>query len=261
MQHTLKSALKSTVLAASLIMVSGLSMAEIRLGVDTAPYPPFSQVNASGELVGWEIEIGNALCEVMKEECVWTPIAWDGIIPALVAKKIDAIVGSMSITEERMKTISFSDKYYNTPAALVAAKSSGDMDGSPESVKGKIIGVQVSTTHQNYTEATYAEMADSIKTYQAFDEHNQDLVSGRIDAVVGDSLAMAPFLESAEGQAFEIKATLSDTAIFGAGAGAGIRKEDNELREKFNAAIKEIRDNGTYAEISKKYFNFDIYGE
>jgi len=256
MQHKFKSA----IMAASLFMVSGLSMAEIRLGVDTAPYPPFSQVNAAGELVGWEIEIGNALCEAMKEECVWTPIAWDGIIPALVAKKIDAIVGSMSITEERMKTISFTNKYYNTPAAFVAAKTS-DFDGSPESVKGKILGVQVSTTHQNYAEATYADMADSIKTYQAFDEHNQDLISGRIDAVVGDSLAMAPFLESAEGQAFEIKATLSDTAIFGAGAGAGIRKEDNELREKFNAAIKDIRDNGTYDEISKKYFTFDIYGD
>ncbi|MEE9335581.1 MAG: transporter substrate-binding domain-containing protein [Granulosicoccaceae bacterium] len=256
MQHKFKSA----ALAASLIMVSGLSLAEIRLGTDTAPYPPFSQINAAGELVGWEIEIGNALCEIMKEECVWTPIAWDGIIPALVAKKIDAIVGSMSITEERMKTISFSDKYYNTPAAFVAPKTS-DIDGSPESVKGKILGVQVSTTHQNYTEATYADMADSIKTYQAFDEHNQDLIAGRIDAVVGDSLAMAPFLESAEGQAFEIKTTLSNEEIFGAGAGAGIRKEDNELREKFNAAIKKIRDNGTYAEISKKYFNFDIYGE
>ena len=255
MQHKFKSA----ILAASLIMASGLSMAELRLGLDTAPYPPFSQTNTDGELEGWEIEIGNALCEAMKEECVWVPIAWDGIIPALVGKKIDAIVASMSITEERMKTISFSDKYYNTPAAFVAPKTS-DIDGSAESVKGKIIGVQVSTTHQNYTEANYP-MADSIKTYQAFDEHNQDLLSGRIDAVVGDSLAMAPFLESDEGQAFEIKTMLSDTAIFGAGAGAGLRKEDNELREKFNAAIKEIRDNGTYAEISKKYFNFDIYGE
>ena len=254
-----KSAVKSAVMAASLIMVSGLSMAEVRLGVDTAPYPPFSQTNTAGELEGWEIEIGNAVCAAMKEECVWVPIAWDGIIPALVAKKIDAIFASMSITEERMKTISFSDKYYNTPAAFVAAKTS-DIDGSAESVKGKILGVQVSTTHQNYTEAAYADMADSIKTYQGFDEHNQDLVSGRLDAVVGDSLAFADFLASDDGQGFEIKTTLSDAAIFGAGAGAGIRKEDNELREKFNAAIKEIRDNGSYAEISKKYFDFDIYG-
>ena len=260
MQHTLKSAVLAASLCLASGLVSGLSMAEIKLGVDTAPYPPFSQTSTTGELEGWEIEIGNAVCAAMKEECIWVGVAWDGIIPALLAKKIDAIFGSMSITEERMKTISFSDKYYNTPAALVAAKSSS-IDGSADSVKGKIIGVQVSTTHQNYTEATYQDVADSIKTYQNFDEHNQDLVSGRIDAVVGDSLAFADFLASEDGQNFEIKATLSDTTIFGAGAGVGLRQKDTEMRDRFNAAIKEIRDNGTYAEISKKYFDFDIFGE
>ncbi len=256
MQHIVKSVL----LAAGFCLASSVSIAEIKLGVDTAPYPPFSQTNADGELVGWEIEIGNAVCAVMNEECTWVGVAWDGIIPALTGKKIDAIFGSMSITEERMKTISFSDKYYNTPAALVAAKGM-DIDGTPESVKGKVLGVQVSTTHQNYTEAYYKDSADSIKPYQNFDEHNQDLVSGRIDAVIGDSLAFADFLASEEGQGFEIKTTLSDAAIFGAGAGVGVRQEDNELRERFNAAIKQIREDGTYAEISKKYFDFDIYGE
>jgi len=236
------------------------AMAELRLGLDSAPYPPFYEAGPSGEYEGWETEIGDALCAAMNEECVWVGISWDGLIPALMAKKIDAIVGSMSITEERMKTIDFSGKYYNTPAAIIASKSSS-IDGTPESVAGKIIGVQVSTTHQNYAQATYEGVADSVKTYQDFNEHNQDLIAGRVDAVVGDSLAFAEFLGSPEGADFEIKASLKDEAIFGLGVGAGVRKGDDELREKFNAAIQQIRDDGTYDEISAKYFDFDIYGD
>lgn len=251
------------ILAALAMGAFGLSSfaakAELRLGLDSAPYPPFYEADTSGNFVGWETEIGEALCAAMNEECVWVGVAWDGIIPALLAKKIDAIVGSMSITEERMKTISFSDKYYNTPAAIVASKSS-DIDGSPESVKGKIIGVQVSTTHQNYVETYFQDTADSIKTYQDFNEHNQDLLAGRVDAIVADSLAMSDFLGSAEGAEFEVKANLTDDAIFGPGVGAGIRKEDTQLVEKFNAAIQQIRDDGTFDEISAKYFDFDIYG-
>jgi len=249
-----------TTLTLATAFVSANVLADIRIGLDSAPYPPFSETNASGELVGWEVEIGAALCEAMGETCEVVPVAWDGIIPALLAKKIDAIVGSMSITEERMKTIAFSDKYYNTPAALVAAKSA-DMDGSPDSVKGKIIGVQVSTIHQNYAQTHFESMADSIKTYQNFDEHNQDLASGRVDAVIGDSLAFEAFLTSDAGKDFEIKASLSDEVIFGPGVGAGIRKEDTELLAKFNAAIAKIRADGTYQKISDKYFDFDIYGD
>ncbi len=256
----MKKLIQSIALTTVLGMGTNGAVADIRLGLDSAPYPPFSETNESGELVGWEVEIGAALCEAMGETCEVVPVAWDGIIPALLAKKIDAIVGSMSITEERMKTIAFSDKYYNTPAAIVAAKSS-EIDGSPESIKDLVIGVQVSTTHQNYTEVHYEGIAGSVKTYQNFDEHNQDLVAGRVDAVVGDSLAFADFLASDAGADFEIKSYLTDAAVFGAGVGAGIRQEDTELVEKFNAAIKKIREDGSYDEISKKYFDFDIYGE
>ena len=233
--------------------------AELRLGRDSAPYPPFAEPDPSGEFGGWEIEIGNALCEAMEEECEWVGVAWDGIIPALMANKIDAIVASMSITEERMETIDFSDKYYNTPAAIVAPKSS-DISGDPASLTGKVVGVQVSTIHQNYAQKYFEGEADQIKTYQGFDEHNQDLASGRLDAVVGDSLAFEPFLESPTGQDFEIKDTLSDAEIFGPGVGVGIRKGDAELAERVNAAIQKIREDGTYEEISSRYFDFDIYG-
>ena len=250
----IKSMLAATIVAAGM---STAANAEIRLGLDSSNYEPFYSRSASGEWTGWEIEIGNALCAAMEEECVWVPIAWDGIIPALTAKKIDAILGSMSITEERQKTINFSDKYYNTPAALIAPK--GLSIESVDDLKGKKIGVQVSSTHSNYAEK-YLSDGIEVKIYQDFNDHNQDLFAGRVDAVVADSLALAPFLESREGACCEIKMQLNDEAVFGIGVGAGIRKEDTELLAKFNAAIVKIREDGTYDKIAKKYFNFDIYG-
>jgi len=234
--------------------------ADIKLGLDSAPYPPFADVDASGKRTGFEIELGNAICKAMNETCVWTPIAWDGIIPALNSKKIDAIFASMSITAKRMKVINFSDKYYNTPAALVAPKSSS-FDGSADSVKGKIVAVQVSTTHADYAKKYFADSASEVKTYQAFDEHNNDLVAGRVDAVVGDSLAFADFLSGDAGKKFEIKALLNDEAVFGKGVGVGLRKSDEDLRAKFNAAIAQVLSDGTYDGIAKKYFDFDIYGK
>lgn len=252
-----------SILAAA-VMTAGLGIssasAEIKLGLDSAPYPPFADVDASGNRKGFEIELGNAICKAMNETCVWTPIAWDGIIPALNAKKIDAIFASMSITAKRMKVIDFSDKYYNTPAALVAPKDA-TMDGTPESVKGKIIGVQVSTIHADYANKYFKDGAAEVKIYQAFDEHNNDLVAGRVDAVIGDSLAFADFLKSDVGQKFEVKATLSDEAIFGKGVGIGMRKGDADLKAKFNAAIAQVLEDGTYDNIAKKYFDFDIYGK
>ena len=253
-----KSILALTVLAAGFGMAP--ASAELKLGLDSAPYPPFADVDASGKRTGFEIELGQAICEAMGETCVWTPIAWDGIIPALNSKKIDAIFASMSITEKRMKVINFSDKYYNTPAAIVAPKSA-DIDGSAESVKGKIVAVQVSTTHADYAKKHFADAASEVKTYQGFDQHNNDLVAGRVDAVVGDSLAFADFLASDSGKEFEIKGYLNDEAVFGKGVGVGLRKSDGELLEKFNAAIAKVREDGTYDKIAKKYFDFDIYGQ
>ncbi|MEE9375995.1 MAG: transporter substrate-binding domain-containing protein [Rhizobiaceae bacterium] len=252
-----------SILAAS-VFAAGLSLtaasAELRLGLDSAPYPPFADVDASGKRTGFEIELGEALCKAMNEKCVWTPIAWDGIIPALQSKKIDAIFASMSITTKRMKVISFSDKYYNTPAALVAAKD-GSINKDLSSLKGKIVAVQVSTIHADYAKKHVKSIASEIKTYPAFDEHNNDLVSGRVDAVIGDSLAFDPFLKSDQGKKYEIKAFLTDEAVFGKGAGVGLRKNDTKLREKFNKAIAQVLEDGTYDDIAKKYFNFDIYGK
>ncbi|MCV2894183.1 transporter substrate-binding domain-containing protein [Lentibacter sp. XHP0401] len=238
---------------AALAFTATAATAEIKIGFAAEAYPPFTAKNSAGEWEGWEVDMKDALCAAMEEECVVVDVAWDGIIPALLGGKIDAIIASMSITDERKETINFSDKYYNTPAVLVAPKS---MDIGPDSIGGKIVGVQVSTIHQNYAEKHFGDA--TIKSYSTFDEHNQDLVAGRVDAVVADSLAFSEFLKATPDM--EVKAELIDEEIFGPGAGVGLRKEDTELADKFNAAIKQIREDGTYEEISKKYFDFDIYG-
>lgn len=243
---------------AALALGANFAAADLKIGYSAENYPPFSEKGADGKWVGWEVEIQQALCAAMKEKCEIVEVAWDGIIPALTAKKIDAIIASMSITDERKQTIAFSDKYYNTPAVIVAPKKSAITDKA-DTLKGKIVGVQVSTIHANYAEKYYG--GATIKSYPNFDDHNQDLVAGRVDAVVGDSLAFQDFLKSAAGACCEVKGELNDLAIFGPGVGVGIRKDDKALLDKFNAAIKQIRSDGTFDKISKKYFSFDIYGK
>ncbi|MBK8457838.1 MAG: transporter substrate-binding domain-containing protein [Phyllobacteriaceae bacterium] len=241
--------------------LTGAAQAEaVKIGIAAEPYPPFASPDAAGNWVGWEVEIIGAVCEAAKLECAITPVAWDGIIPALTTKKIDAIMASMSITEERKKTIDFSDKYYNTPTSVVGAKGT-KMDATPEGLKGKILGVQVSTIHADYAKKHFAGSAAEIKEYQTQDEANADLAAGRIDATQADGIALDAFLASEQGKACcELKGNVADDpAILGLGAGVGIRQGD-PLKDTFNAAIKAIRDSGKYDEISKKYFNFDIYG-
>ncbi|WP_375688572.1 transporter substrate-binding domain-containing protein [Pseudooceanicola sp. LIPI14-2-Ac024] len=231
----------------------------VKLGIAAEPYPPFTVPDAAGNWTGWEIEMAMAFCEAAELECVVTPVAWDGIIPALTSGKIDMIVGSMSITEERKQVIDFSDKYYNTPTSVIAEQGSG-IEPTNESLAGKTLGIQGSTIHENYAEKHFPDA--EIKLYQTQDEANQDLYAGRVDAVQADSLALQAFLDSDEGKACcEMAGDVEpDVEILGPGVGIGLRKEDDALEEKLNAAIAQVRADGTYDEISKKYFSFDIYG-
>jgi polar amino acid transport system substrate-binding protein len=203
----------------------------------------------------------NAMCAEAKLECVLTPVAWDGIIPALTSKKIDMIISSMSITDERLKTIDFSDKYYNTPTGIIGTKGV-EMNSSPEGLKGKTLGVQVSTVHQAYAAKHFAPAGVEVKEYQTQDEANNDLAAGRLDAVQADAIALKAFLATDQGkECCEYKGDVAeDVAVIGPGVGVGLRKGETELKDKINAAIKAIRDNGTYDTFSKKYFDFDIYG-
>lgn len=244
-------------------LLAGAAAAQdvVKVGIAAEPYPPFASQDASGAWVGWEVEMIGAICTAAALNCEITPVAWDGIIPALTAGQIDAIMASMSITEERMQTIDFSDKYYNTPTVVVGTKGV-EMAATPEGLAGKIIGVQVSTVHQAYAEKYFAGSAAEIKTYQTQDEANQDLIAGRIDATQADSIALDAFLATPEGQACcEVKGTVADDpAILGLGVGVGLRKGEEELKAAFNKGIAAVLADGTYDKVTAGYFASSIYG-
>jgi len=233
---------------------------KVRIGVEGA-YPPFSYVTPAGELAGFDIDIAKALGEAMGAEVTLVAQDWDGIIPALLAKKYDAIIASMSITEERKKKVAFSNKYYQTPAKFITKKGSMD-EFSREAVKGKKVGVQRATIHDRYLTDNYGNDVE-IKRYGTQDEAYLDLTAGRVDMLLADSVALSDgFLKKPEGADYQfIGPDLADPKWFGDGAGIAIRKGDTDLVEKFNMAIDKIRSDGTYKAIQDKYFDFNVYGE
>lgn len=246
---------------ATAILSTGAAVAEqVKIGIAAEPYPPFASPDSSGNWVGWEVEVADAICKAAELDCVITPVAWDGIIPSLTGQQIDAIMASMSITEERMKTIDFSNHYYKTPAVIVADKSS-DIEPTPESLAGKIIGVNVSTIHQAYVYEHFKDAAE-VRLYQTQDEANQDLVAGRVDAVQADIIVMTEFVNNDGEACCEIKGPVAkDESILGRGVGVGIRKGEDALLESFNAGIAAIIADGTHAEITSRYFTSSIYSE
>ncbi|GAB4385251.1 transporter substrate-binding domain-containing protein [Albidovulum sp.] len=246
---------------AALAMMAGAAAADVvRVGVAAEPYPPFSYPDASGKWAGWEIEIIDAVCAAAELQCEIVPTAWDGIIPALVSGRIDVIMSSMSITEDRLKTIDFSDPYYNTPSVIVARRDEA-IAPTPEGLAGKILGVQVSTIHQTYAQHYFGDKTE-IRTYQTQDEAYQDLAAGRIDATQVDSLAAEDFLKTDAGSCCENKGAVAmDESILGSGIGAGIRKGDDALREAINRGIAAILADGTYDKITARYFATSIYGK
>ncbi|WVT73716.1 transporter substrate-binding domain-containing protein [Sinorhizobium chiapasense] len=260
----MKKALKVLAVTAAIAVSGGVaaSAEALKVGVAAEPYPPFTAPDASGKWEGWEVEFMNAMCAEAQLECVLTPVAWDGIIPALTSKKIDMIISSMSITDERLKTIDFSDKYYNTPTGIIGTKGE-DIKPTPEGLNGKTLGVQVSTVHQAYAAKHFAPAGVEVKEYQTQDEANNDLAAGRLDAVQADAIALKAFLATDQGkECCDYKGDVAeDVAVIGPGVGVGLRKGETELKDKVNTAIKAIRDNGTYDTFSKKYFDFDIYGK
>ena len=222
-------------------------------------YPPFSETAADGSIVGFDPDIANALCAEIGETCEMVKVDFDGIIPALLEKKCDAIVASMSATDERKQVIDFTGRYYLEPNRFVAPADSG-LEDTPEGLAGKVVGVQRGTIHQNYMEAHFPDT--ELRLYGTQDEMMLDLTAGRIDAVMASGVALeGGFLKTPAGEGYAfVGEEHYDPAIHGTGAAIGVRKEDTELRDRLSAAIAAIRADGTYDEIRAKYFEFDIYG-
>ena len=244
--------------AGSAFAASHGGMKKVIIGTEGA-YPPFNNLESDGSLVGFDIDIAKALCEEMKVECEFVTQDWDGIIPALIAGKFDAIIASMSITEERKQQVDFTNKYYNTPPAIAVPKDSTITEASDAGLAGKALGAQSSTTHSNYAEEKL-KSAD-VKLYPTADEYKLDIASGRIDAVIDDVIVLSEWLATDAGACCKLLGTLTpDPVINGEGAGIAIRKGETELRDMFNAAIAAIRASGKYKEINDKYFDVDVYG-
>jgi len=231
---------------------------KVRIGVEGA-YPPFSEVGPDGKLKGFDIDMAWALCAEMKAECTLVQQEWDGIIPALNARKFDAIIASMAATDERRKSVSFSEKYYNTPARLVA-KAGAPLQATAEGLKGKKIGVQRSTIHDRYVTDMFK--GSEVVRYAKADEVYLDLAAGRLDVVMGDAVALdGGFLKKPQGKGFAFFGpAYNDVKYFGTGSSVAVRKADQALADKFSAAVKALRANGSYKKIQDKYFDFDVYG-
>ncbi len=233
---------------------------EIRIGV-VANYPPFTSVDEHGRFGGFEVEIARALCDRMNVTCEFVKQDWEDMIPSLVAHSIDVIFASMSITDERKQQIAFSNRYYQTPTTIVARKALNLRDASPAGMKNRVVGVQMGTTHENYLQDVYVPAGAVPRIYATQSEAQLDLARGRIDAIMVDKLGVYEWLgRTDQGKCCTYAGEeINDPRYVGEGVGAGVRKEDNELRERMNRALAQIIADGTYKQINDKYFPFNVY--
>jgi polar amino acid transport system substrate-binding protein len=244
--------------AAAFLFTAGPGLAQDKLKIGTeGAYPPFNMITAEGKLVGFDVDIAHALCAEMKVECELVTQDWDGIIPALQAGKFDAIIASMTITDERKEQVSFTNKYYTTPLALIALKDSELTSTEPAALAGKTVGAQGSTTQSIYADDFYAPAGAEVKQYPTQDEAVADLQNGRLDAVVADKFVLTDWMKKTGNECCKMVGDIAGTE---SETGIAVRKDDDELREKLNAAIDAIVANGAYEKIQSKYFDFDIYG-
>ncbi|MCP4494045.1 MAG: transporter substrate-binding domain-containing protein [Gammaproteobacteria bacterium] len=250
---------KLLILAITLTVFSAGAQAEkLRVGVEGA-YPPFSWKEPDGTLQGFDIDFAREVCKRLQRECVLVEQEWDGMIPALLSRKFDTIIASMSVTDERKKKVDFTVKYYNTPGAVVAKNNPG-FGQTKAGLKGKRLGVQRATIYQCTAEKIFPDA--ELVLYATQEEVFQDLAAGRLDAQLSDSLqSLEGFLTQEAGKGFSfLGEMIYDDECMGTGAGFAVRKQDTLLRDSLSAVIKSIRDDGTYKKLNDKYFDVDIYG-
>ncbi|MGO2415194.1 MULTISPECIES: transporter substrate-binding domain-containing protein [Cobetia] len=238
----------------------GVSQAQasdtLKVGISAEPYPPFTYTSSDGEWTGFEVELAEAICTAMTRDCAITPTGWSGIIPSLKAGRIDMIMNSMSITTARQKVINFSVPYYFTPGAYVAA-SDLTLD-IPNGLDGKILGVQSATTNATYARQALRDTGVEVRLYDQAEQVNRDLLSGRLDVILADEIAMAELVGREEAKDFEIKATAPHHKAYGEGVGIGLRQDDDALKEAVDAAIQKVQKDGTCSALSNKYFATDV---
>ena len=270
----------SLALVASALAVGGAAAQQKTIKIATeGAYAPWNMQTAGGKLEGFEIDLANDLCARMKVKCEVIAQDWDGIIPGLNAKKYDAIMAGMSITEERQKVINFSRSYANDTTAWAVPKSSplAKMPGTGQKIsidaqpaeaqkaidalkpilKGKTVGVQGSTTHSNFVEK-YFKGDVTVREYKSTEAHDLDLAAGRIDAVTADAATVRATLEKPEFKDYVMVGPGFVGGVLGKGVGVGLRKSDTDLKKQFDEAIAGAIKDGTVKKLSDKWFKGDL---
>ena len=248
--------MKKLIIAAScaLALVTGTTQAQerdLRIAFDV-PYEPFEYKNENGELIGFEVELAEAMCEEMNANCEFVIQAWDGMIPGLLARKFDLIMSSMSITPERAERVLFSEPYYNTPGGWFAREGFSTDVTDRAAMKGKIVGVQRGTTMDTHVTENMGGIV-TIKRYTTADDMVLDLEGQRLDVVFVDYPVGEQTILTKEG--FK---EVGEPVKLGEGVGVAMRKRDTDLAKEVNAALATLKEDGTYDAIMKKYFNYDI---
>ncbi|ADW74695.1 extracellular solute-binding protein family 3 [Rahnella aceris] len=226
----------------------------LKFGLE-AQYPPFESKSATGELQGFDIDLGNAVCAAASVKCDWYDTSFDGLIAALQARKFDAINSAMNVTDKRRQAIDFTNVIYRVPTKLIAKKDSGLLP-TTESLKGKHIGVLQGSIQESYAQAHWAPKGVDIVSYQDQNQVYLDLSSGRLDG----TLVLAPagqtgFLSRPDGKDYGfVGDAVRDDKILGSGIAFGLRKGDTQLKEKLDTAIAKVQKDGVVKELSKKYF-------
>jgi arginine/ornithine transport system substrate-binding protein len=250
-------------LAATLALLAGSAFAQapgwakVRVGVE-GNYPPFSKMGADGKLSGFDIDIALAVCAQIKAECTLVQQEWDGMMPALRARKFDMIVASMTITDERRKAADFSDPYYDVPSRFVA-RAGAFKDHSAQSLAGKKIIVLRNSPRAKHV-ADHYKSSEVLLVNKETDIY-LELVAGRGDIGFGSSVVSGEaFLKKPEGKGFAQVGTMVRLEAGGGGVGIAFRKGEDVLRERVNAALKAIKANGSYKKLADQYFDFDVSG-
>ena len=234
--------------------LSAVAADALRFGVE-AEYPPFESRNSAGELEGFDIDLGNAICQAAQLKCSWVEGAFDALIPGLAAKKFDAINSAMNITEQRRKSIDFTQPIYRIPSQLVGKADSG-LKATPQGLQGKSIGVLQGSIQETYAKEHWEKHGVTVVSYKDQNMAWADLLNGRIDAsLVMSAAGQAGFLSKPQGKGFGfIGQPVSDDTILGSGIGFGLRKGDEATKKRLDAAIDKVRADGTITTLAAKYF-------
>lgn len=248
-------------LMAASAAVSAKEWTTIRVGVDPT-YPPFESVAKDGQVQGFDIDLGNALCAKLDAKCVWVQSSFDGLIAGLQARKFDVILSSMAANPKRREQIDFTQRLYRNQTRLIA-KESAHLLPEPAKLAGKRIGVEQGTLQETYARAKWAAAGAEVVAYPSYDQAYADLTAGRIDAVLMDAVqGQLGFLATPAGHGYAFAGgVVYDPQIMGDGDAAGVRKTDPDLRDALNGAIAQILKDGTYRKIEARYFDFDMYGK